>query len=107
MYRDRRRVRENVINLRVSDYEHAELTAQAERAGRQLAAYVRDLVMAQLAFEEKCNRHEAGLEDDKKRLKTDREGVTPCPTSRLIPIPRTAPYSNATRNCVESRSMRP
>ena len=107
MCRDRRRVRENVINLRVSDYEHAELTAQAERAGRQLAAYVHDLVMAQLAFEEKCNRHEAGLEDDKKRLKTDREGVTPCPTSRLIPIPMISPRSSATRSFGESRSTRP
>lgn len=106
MYRDRRRVRENVINLRVSDYEHAELAARAERAGRQLAAYVHDLVMAQLAVENHGNRSDAGLEDDKKRLKTGR-GVTPCPTFRSIPIPRLAPSSNATRHCAESRSMRP
>lgn len=106
MYRDRRRVRENVINLRVSDYEHAELTAQAERAGRQLAAYVRDLVMAQLDAEEKCNQHKAGLEDDKKRLKTGREEFPPCPTSRSLSAPMTAPRSSATPHCAESRSMR-
>lgn len=104
MYRDRRRVRENIINLRVSDYEHAELAARAARAGRQLATYVRDLVMAQLAFVEHGTRLEADLEDDKKRLQTEKPA---CPTSRSTPIPKIAPSSNATRSCAESRSMRP
>lgn len=102
MYDDPARVRDIVIKLRVNDYEHADLKVCADAAGRQLASYVHDLVMAQL------DRDLARLaEKDEGPEKGRKTWRAPCRTSTYRSRPMSAPSSNATRSCAESRSMRP